>query len=292
MPRFASRRSRTSRRRPYRRSTRRTRIIRRRTVRRRPTTRRRILNVATQKKQDNRLTFSNADTPAVAPSQKNLNMTGNNTYIIPYVASFQDIEANSTVYPINSYRSRSDVFLRGYKEKLSLLSNSPAQWVLRRCVFHFKGTRITSQTSSTSPLWFKDTTAGFTRSCTQANGTALGSQLTTTMFRGMASRDWNDYFTAPLDTNTITVKYDKTFNFTSGNSSPFERNLKFWHGVNKNFYYRDDEAGASEVTSGLSQEGNKGCGDLYIVDFWRCSTGTADNALSVNLEGTLYWHER
>lgn len=295
MPRFSSRRSRYSRRRTTRRPGYRSRPIRRRTTirRRRPLTRRRILNIASVKKQDNRLTFSNVDTPAVAPTQKDVLIVGGQTYVIPYMPTAMDRSVGGATVPvIPGYRSATEVFMRGYRERISIRSNTPAQWSLRRVCFRFKGNSIVNATSGISPLWHEVSPNGFTRSATNANGTGLGTEIYAQLFKGEPNVDWQNPFTAPIDTNRVTIAYDKQFHFRSHNDTPHTHHFKLWHGMNKKFYYRDDESGEGNNTSVLHTSGARGMGDYYIVDFWVCTTASTDNQLAINYEGTLYWHER
>lgn len=256
-------------------------------------TRRRILNITSEKKQDNRLTFSNVDTPAVAPTLKNVSLVGGTTYIIPYIPTAMDRSVGSAVSPIiPGYRGTSKIFARGYRERISFGTNTPAQWSLRRVCFRMRGNAIVNSTSAISPLWHEASPNGFTRSATQANGTGLGTAITNEIFKGEAGVDWTNFFTAPLDTNRVTVEYDKQFHFRSTSDSPHVRHFKLWHPMNKNLVYRDDENGETINTSVLSTSGSQGMGDYYIVDFWVCATPTTDNNCAINYEGTMYWHER
>jgi len=289
-----SRRSRRSRRRPSRRNPRRSRTIRRRTTARRRTgmSRRRILNITSKKKSDNRLTFSNVDTPGSAPTLKAALMVGGSTYMIPYIATAMDRNVGTTTPGIPGYREDTTIFARGYRERLSLIASTPAQWSLRRICFKLKGTAIVNSTTSTSPLWLETSPFGFVRSATNAIGTALGGAILTEIFKGEINIDWNNYFTAPIDTNRVSIAYDKQFHFRSSNDTPHAHHFKLWHPMNKNLMYRDDENGDGTTTSVLSTSGNAGMGDYYIVDFWSCSSPTTDNTLAVNYEGTFFWHEK
>ncbi|UJO02112.1 Cap [Molossus molossus associated gemykibivirus 1] len=294
MPRFTSRRSRYSRRRPYRRSTRRTRTIRRRptSYRRRRTTvsRRRILQVASEKKQDSRITFSNVDTPLSPPILKAVVLQAGQTYMIPYIPTAQD--RTGAAPELNNYRSRSDVYMRGYKERIIFNTNGGSSWHWRRICWRMKGPAITTNVSTTSPLWLETAPYGFVRSATNANGTALGSAIQSEIFKGQINVDWFNLFTAPLDTNRISVAYDQTRIMKAGNNEPYVQDYKMWHPMNKNFYYRDDENGDNETTSPLHSSGLKGMGDYYILDLFASASSETSDVANVGYEGTLYWHER
>jgi len=255
--------------------------------------RRRILNIATTKKQDNRLTFSNTDSPGVAPTQKNMVLSGGSVYMIPYLATAQDRSISGATAPIiPGYRGTTEVFMRGYRERISLAANSDTQWTLRRICFRFKGNAIINAATTLTPLWLEVSPNGFVRTASNVIGTGLQTELQSQMFKGEPNIDWSNLFTAPLDNNRITVAYDRTFHFRSGNGSAHVHNMKLWHPMNKKFYYRDDESGDGNNTSVLHTSGIKGMGDYFIVDIWQGATPETDDVLTVSYEGTLFWHER
>lgn len=291
MPYSRQRRSRRSRRLPYRRPIRRSRPIRRRAVRRRPLTRRRILQVSTEKKQDNRLTFSNVDSPTTAPTQKPVVLTGGITYLIPYMCTAQDkSHLGSGVIP--NYRNRDDVFMRGYKERIRFVTGDSSAWTHRRICFTLKGNAIINSTSATSPLFLEAAPNGWVRTATQANGTGLGNAIINEMFKGNVNVDWTNYFTAKVDTNRVTVMFDKTWHYRAGNDTQHVHDRKLWHPMNKNFYYRDDESGNTQVEGAVHIGGHKGMGDYYIIDIIENVNQDTESIAQLQYEGTLYWHER
>lgn len=292
-----SRRSRTSRRRPTRRPARRGTTFRRRPYRRPRRTarmsRRRVLNISSEKKQDSRLTFENVSNPALPPvlATNFVPLQAARTYIFPYICTAQD--RTGAAPELANYRSRSDVFMRGYKEHVNFQSRG-GNWHWRRFCFRLKGNAILNSATTTTPLWQEQSPYGFVRTVTDVNGTGLGAAFTSECFKGQINVDWNNYFTAPLDTNRITVMYDKTRVLKGGNDSPYIQDFKLWHGMNKNFYYRDDENGNTESDSPLHISGTRGMGDYYIVDIISSADTIfgSETVGGITYEGTLYWHER
>lgn len=253
--------------------------------------RRRVLNIATQKKHDNRLTFSNVQNGGVPPTQQAVVMNGGPTYIIPYICTAQD--RSPATFDVPNYRQRDDVFMRGYRERIQFSVNNGSSWTWRRICFRLKGNAIINSVSATSPLWLEASPNGWTRSATNANGTGLGTSIISEVFDGQVNVDWTNYFVAALDTNRITVMYDKTRTIKPyGNDQPHNHEYKLWHPMNANFYYRDDESGETSPTSPLHSSGIRGMGDYYIVDFITCSSVDTDDIAVLNYEGTLFWHER
>lgn len=293
-----SRRSRTSRRRPTRRPARRGTTFRRRPYRRPRRTarmsRRRILNVSSQKKQDNRLTWSNANNTANPPTQQGATLTAGNTYMIAHIPTAMDRTDSSNVLLPNlpNYRQVDNPFMRGYRERVQLVTDTPSQWVWRRICFTYKGPNIATNVTSTAPLWLETSANGFVRSAASILGTNVGTALINEVFKGTISVDWNSYFTAPIDTNRVTLKYDKIRTLHADAVSGHAHHVKLWHPMNKTLYYRTDENGPGLSDSVLSSSGNYGMGDYYIVDIFESVTATTDNHMTVSYEGTLFWHER
>jgi hypothetical protein len=112
--------------------------------------------------------------------------------------------------------------------------------------------------------------------------------------RGGNGRDWNNFFTAPLDPTRISVQYDKTISIQSGNQAG--RNVVYnrWHPMNKNLVYDDDENGQETEPSGNSTRGKPGMGDYYVIDMFTSGTpiSTETSGMSFSPEATLYWHEK
>lgn len=296
MPRFTSRTSRYRRRRPYRRPTRRTRIIRRRTItRRRPlrVTRRRILNVSSEKKSDARLPFTNVQAPGSLPSQTIPILSGGQTYTFIYIPTAMDkTPSTATDQDVGNYRSRTDVYMRGYRETVRARTQFGEGWIWRRIGFTFKGDSIWGNATSTLPVYLEASPNGWTRPVSNHTLQLTGNNLNDLIFKGTAGVDWSDVMQASLDTTKISVKYDKTMTITGRNGQPRFQYFKFWHGMNSNFYYDDEENGADETSRVTHTQGQQGMGDYYIVDFLECASTSSGITMEWLPQGRLYWHER
>lgn len=255
--------------------------------------RRRVLNITTTKKQDNRLLFENLTTPANPPVQNiAAPISANNNYIMPYMPTAMD-RSNASFLPSLSYRERQDIFVRGYKERVKFTFGNGSEWQWRRVVFRMKGPSLTDLQTATVPLWQEVTGgAGFVRTITQANGTPLGTAIAQTLFKGTVNLDWQDFMTAKVDTQRVTLVSDRTRQLRGGNGEPRLHAFNLWYPLNKLLRYNDDEAGNTEVESKYSTAGKPGMGDLYIIDFLTCATNGAAVQGNIQVEGTLYWHER
>lgn len=292
------RRPTTSRRRP----TRRGRRYGRRVVRRstRPTrfsrpyiSRRHILNIASKKKHDVRLSFSNIANGANPPTQGGAVLNGNTLYIIPYVPTAMDKEPSSgTDFELDNYRSADDVYMRGYREVFRVVASNGTAWMWRRVCFTMKGDKINEQATATVPLGLEVSPNGWTRTITQANGSPLGDRITDTIFTGTEGIDWSDVFSAKVDTTSVTIKHDTTKILRGGNGETRFHINKMWHPMNANFHYDTKENGDESSDSVWHTDAQPGMGDYYIVDFIQASSNNAAHTLAINYEGCLYWHER
>jgi hypothetical protein len=113
------------------------------------------------------------------------------------------------------------------------------------------------------------------------------------IFKGAKGVDWNDPIVAPVDTRRVSLKYDKCITVRSGNANGAVLEKKLWHGMNKNLVYDDDETGDSESTSYSSVDSKPGMGDYYVLDIIQAGTGgTTGDAILVQANSTLYWHEK
>lgn len=218
-------------------------------------------------------------------------MNSGQTYMIPYVPTAMD-KTNAPGISLPHYRESDEVFMRGYRERISIACNSGVQWRWRRICFRSKGSDYTSQATATTPLWLESSPNGWVRTATNALGTNLGTAILSNLFKGAINVDWDNYFTAKVDTNRCTIDFDKTMYFRNGNTLGHFHEKRFWHSMNKNFYYRADELGDTEAIGLTHSSGLRGMGDYYIVDFISGLSDDTDNSAVVTYSGTLYWHEK
>lgn len=225
-------------------------------------------------------------------------LAGGRTYIMPWIATARDLSNNAGI--INSTaeeasRTATTCYMRGLKEKIQIQTNNGTAWQWRRICFTYKGLQLLTGTNGDGTRQaFRETSAGFGRVLSDwNNANAVVNPLLVALFKGQQGIDWRSYFTAPLDTRRVTVKYDKTRIITSGNASGVMRNFTMWFPMNKNIVYDDDEAGPDETTQNLSVSSKQGMGDYYVVDIIAGGTGSGtSDALTFDPEASLYWHEK
>lgn len=112
------------------------------------------------------------------------------------------------------------------------------------------------------------------------------------LFEGTPGLDWQTEFLAKVDKTKVSLAFDKTLNFRSGNATPHSHNFSFWHKMRKSLVYADEEDGGTMSSSSLSTRGKQGMGDYYIYDIWTAIGGTSSDFASVTCNSVNYWHER
>lgn len=265
--------------------------------RRRPMTRRRLLNVTSQKKYDTMLPV--VVDPAGAGTNGPLLVTpsatgqGFNSLFIPSARNFSN---QASPYARNS----STIFLRGYRDRVTVTVSGGSSWSWRRTVFFLKGPVLRN--------FFLDNSQGeqYDTLGASAGGVparAIGpmvDQIATLIrdyiYRGVQDVDWYDPFNAPLNRDRISVLSDRLITLNPGNESGLTRTYRFWSPVNKNLVYDGFENSESRVSNPYSTDGLPGVGDLYIFDQVRMDTPNSGSTVSPTLrfspEGVFYWHER
>lgn len=267
----------------------------------------RILNLTSRKKRDTMLPVSQASSSAT-PSTGAIAVTnapgnGGTVTIFPWICTARDNSTavnggeTATIFDASS-RTATTCYMRGLKESIEIQTSSGVPWQWRRVCFTTKDPGATLATGGGGISGFFENSNGFQRlvynvtSGTTADALAL-TTLRNILFKGSLGIDWIDYFTAPLDTARVTVKFDKTRTISSGNTSGCIRKYPVWHAMNHNLVYDDDELGSVEGANYFSVASKAGMGDFYVVDFFQPGKGsTSTDQLSFEPQATLYWHEK
>lgn len=296
--------------RPKRRYTKRTYATRskRTTYRRRGTTRfasrKRILNVATTKKKDTMIasrgtmldTGRSLGITTVVPDSNGVNVP------IPYlfVASGREpINAGSPGFPADTpTRTRSDVFMRMLAENIKIETGSSHPWNWRRIVFTSKDIGLVTAPGDVlvEPFWLN--ASGYTRYTGALFGdstsNAIQANIINNVFTGRYLTYWSDMMTAKTDSRRVTVWHDKVISIRSGNDQGVSRVYKKVHVFNKNFLYNDAESGGVIDGEPWSTSAKPGMGNIFVLDIFKPhdAASGAEQGLTFNPTGTLYWHEK
>lgn len=278
----------------------------RRYIRKRPMSKRSILNVTSEKKRDKMLVYTNS----TSTSQSGGTTYSTNPAIITggtsvpacfiWCATARDNVTNLTTPTKGTKfdkatRTSSSCYMVGLKEALEIQVADGLPWQWRRICFTYKGNATLNSylpTSSTSFAPSLEVSSGYVRLLNQIP-TANRATFEALLFQGVQGSDWGDQMTAKVDTERVSVKYDKTITIASGNEDGVIRKYNRWHSMGHNLEYDDDENGGQMSASGYSVESRRGMGDYWVVDYFRPRVGSSSsNQMLFNAESTLYWHEK
>lgn len=294
--RTTSRRS-APRRRTMRRRTTRSRRTRRVTRRVRTMTRRRVLDIASRKKQDNMLQWVPTDPAnpagAGAPNDFNINASGVIGCFL-FQPSYRTLDSDGTTKDEPQARTEQSTYARGYREVTTLRITGGAPWRRRRITFSakgFPGLLTNADNLFTGDFFRLYTSVGYVR-MTVGLSTTFQAIVYNTLFRGFQGQDWSSVFNAKVDNSRLTIHSDVTSTYNPGNDTGTSRIIRQWSPLNKTLVYNDDEAGITEQTSGNSTLAKAGMGDFFVIDMYQSGLVDAASGLTINNEGTYYWHER
>lgn len=191
--------------------------------------------------------------------------------------------------------------MRGFKESLKIQTSSAIPWFHRRICFTSKDDTFRGYSPSDTPqnptgVYLSNATRGYVRTwINQAVNNTNNTQTNwvSTLMRGAEGVDWDNLLTAPIDTRRVDLKYDKTTVIKSGNERGTVVARNYWHGMNKNLVYDDDELADVTAGSAFSVDDKQGMGDYYVFDFLVAGTGAvASDLVKIDSTSTLYWHEK
>lgn len=272
-----------------------------------------ILNKTSRKKRNGMLTFANSTaTGALATvSQAPLTIAGSPSgdlrgliHFRPTAMDLDDTVTNPNSIISTPSRTATVCYMKGFAENVRVETSTGNPWFHRRIcltvkhpLFYALDSRDTNGTDrlyaargaiETSNGWQRLASNVMTDTLTNTYGGWLG-----VMFKGVQGVDWDDFITAPIDTNRVDLKFDKTWVYRSGNERGVLKETKLWHPMNKNLYYDDDESGATEETRTWSVLDKRGMGDYHIFDlFSQGSSGATTDLLKIRFTSTMYWHEK
>lgn len=262
----------------------------------------RILNTTSRKKRNGMLTWSNTTAAGLSRPVTigNAYVSATNVGVFVFCPTAMHLDGDSLIRN-TAARTSSTVYAKGLSERIRIQTSSGVPWFHRRVCFTTKGTTpFTAISAGDTPTvsWapYVDTTNGMERLMLNEDvnnmAITLGAQYSL-LFKGTQGVDWNDTIIAPLDTTRVSVKFDKTWTYQSGNANGVVRERKLWHGMNHNVAYDDDESGEGMVTSYFSVDSKVGMGDYFVVDFFQAGQGGGSGDLiSINTNSTMYWHEK
>lgn len=258
-------------------------------------TKKKVLNATSRKKRDTMLAYAQTGGSGAGGASGAAQFSGATGFqVFCWLATGRDnsYSTGNTAGTIfnDAVRTSSTCYMRGLKESIEIQTSTGVPWQWRRICFTVKGFSFTGS--------YIETSYGYQRMLYNLNSGTSTDQATYTtllnlLFKGSVGIDWNSPQNAKIDTSRVSLKYDRTFMISSGNSSGVLRKYDLWMPMNKNLVYDDDERGEQKTASIYSVDSKAGMGDYYVVDFFFPGIGAASgDAISFNPSATLYWHEK
>lgn len=249
---------------------------------------RRLLNVTSRKKQDNMLSYATAydGTGGVVGGAQ---LLGNTRGVLLFSPNLRDKSSGDPTS--KATRETDTIFCRGFKESITIVTNSPAAWRWRRLVFAIKGLYPALGAGLTG----LQTSNGYVRLVPNYGSVAAAtarSNVESILFRGTQLNDWISPIVAKVDTQRVTIMHDRVRTLNSGNALGRYFKHSQWYPVNKNIVYGNDETGETENGSEVSTTAKPGIGDIFVMDYFECATLAASDTLFFEPECTFYWHEK
>jgi len=265
--------------------------------------RRRILNVTSRKKQDNMRSWGGTPFNNDATHGPVI-MTGDQDWEFMWIATARDKltpDGNAATVNDSAMRTATTCYMRGLKEKITILTGSPQPWIWRRIVFTYKGQDLITTEDPTHGVgqFYFESSEGFARYYARLNDTtdprtvSIGQAVKAAVFKGNPGKDYTSNFDAKTNSDRIRVLSDKSRHFRSGNDRGIITSSTNWYPFNKNLVYNEDEDGLDIQNKFYSANTPRSMGDVYVLDFFTCGTGgTDEDELRLLPTATLYWHER
>lgn len=183
-----------------------------------------------------------------------------------------------------SVRSSDLTYMRGLKERMTIMTDSQMSWRWRRICFTVKG-------QIGLGVVVLQTSGGYARLMRPLSATEYNN-MRSFLFRGAIGNDNLTPMNAKVDTNRVTLKSDVTRVLNSQNDAGRFFRTNNWYPMNHNLLYSNDETGEGSTGDEFSTTGRAGMGDYYIVDLFESVTADTASHLRVEPQATLYWHEK
>lgn len=269
--------------------------------------RKRILNITSKKKKDTMLPWTGEQNSNVtgASGPRTFNASDGLITLLWCPTKRQRLTSDNPTSAPNvaddATRTASTCYYRGLKEKYIVRTTGSAAWRWRRICFTFRSDAFL-QLPTVNPGIYQAvldnlTSNGYARSLNAYNATDLNQQemlnrVYAYVFQGTQFSDWATPLTAKVDNDRVTLKYDRTITIQSGNDAGVIKDFNFWHPMNRNLHYDEDERGGVTQNGDFSALTSRSMGDYYVMDMVTCNDSSSEESLVMSPTATLYWHER
>lgn len=259
--------------------------------------RRRVLNVTSVKKRDNMPCYTNiaGTSPPVTAALSPISIPASvgftaYAYCPTARALASVVGANPKAVPTaTQFRNQEHIWAKGYKEVTNMFITGGTPWTWRRLVLKLNVSFLASVPLPITQFYTELSTGGMTRSSLLL-GPSDRNLLLGEIMDGAAANDWISAINAKIDTDRVIPISDRVMTINPGNTVGHNRLVKNWYPLNYTVKYHDDESGNNEFTDYFAGPTSK---DVLILDmFFPGTTPAAGDGITINHEGTFYWHER
>lgn len=268
-----------------------------------------ILNKTSRKKRNTMMQYANTSTVnglsvTIGPGPLVVNGNAAVCLFSPTAMDLNDGIGQPGSLAQQAVRTATTAYMKGFSEHIRIQTSSGIPWFWRRITFCakrptvfniFQSTDVPTQKNSDRTSYV-DTTNGMERLYFNQVINNAGKTMDAwynLLFKGENGKDWTDVLSAPVDTNRVDLKSDRSITIKSGNASGTVRDFKLYYPMNKNLVYDDDESGDATASSYQSVQDKRGMGDFYILDFFFTGTGgSTSDLLQLTSTSTMYWHEK
>lgn len=245
--------------------------------------RRHILNITSQKKQDTMISV-NAISPITVGGY-----VGTTAQLL-FCPTYRNRDADSTGANEDPQAGRTSqhTYAKGIREKIffTTAGGSPVRW--RRIIFSTKNDLF----SIVNKYQFSSGVGVRSRPVLALSGTEIGT-LQAECFEGTPTTDYIGSLDGKLDPDKVTIHKDMNMVINPGNSNGSTKMMNFYHPLEKNLTYRDNEVGNESSSSPFAEQRGKGLGNVFIWDIFEVVVSTTPETQVQFLPNTTYyWHEK
>jgi len=262
------------------------------------------VDIASTKKVDSLMTATQAiPDNVVLQNSFNIPAIGANPTTFIFSPTLRDRDTADDTFGQSNSRNTSDCFIRGFKERIRFVTSEGNEWIWRRICFTYKGTRDDFNVPGMSfpnalPYHFDPVQTGYRRLWSKLDGAAITGEMQFVrdriyekVFKGARNIDWSNAMTAPTDSKTVKIWYDKTTTVKGGNEQSHFVMANRWHAINRTLNYEDKEAGKDQTSFPWSVQ-SRGLGDYYVMDMFYTAPVDDGVILDIQADASVYWHER
>lgn len=250
-----------------------------------------ILNMTSVKKRDTmRIATINSGSATAAPMRGvSLGIANEQFYAGIWCPTWRLFDSTDSTPASRQSRT---VYWKGFAERYRIETQTNYPIEMRRIVYSTPDRiqLIAGAPAQASPPFFVEQTSN--RYWRTTGDGQMNIDYLDDIFAGVRGVDWLNPMNAKTDTRRVKIISDKKYKIASGNDRVMMKELKFYDALEKNMTYDDDENGGLITTTGFSEVSRAGAlQNVYVVNLFYATANIA-SSFSLDIDSTVYWHER